>query len=688
VGGDGTSSSIGSLSLGAGETRSGFDFGFRVPVVESAEIVGLVWDDVNANGVQDAGEAGIPGVRLTARDGLGQVVATRATGGAGTYQFPELDPGFYSVTVLEVDLPAEMVPTVNPEGNASNVASVVLEAGETRSGFDFGFRVPVEPASAGGRVWNDLNGDGVQDANEPGLEGVRVVQNAGTAGAQTELTAADGSYSFDVIPDVAHQFSIDEQSIPVGFVATFERDALDNQVEVSLLPGATDDSIDWGLQPPAPVGSLGDQVWLDQDGDGIKDVDEPGIADVSVVLNAGQASEAVVMTDAAGVYQFEGLAAGDYTLTVDPLTLADDSVQTADPDGVLDNTTSITLTTDEMNTDQDFGYRVVPPLVFVGDDPITCGGQFFGTVSGGIPPYTVTHMLTSGGVSTVLPSTAVAAAGPWTASNVDYTTHVNGSYQVDVLASDSAGTTANKTFAAEITDDCAEPTAVPEPTVTATATPTPEPTVVSPPTIDVTVVPSRDRIPITGAMTTFTVTVTNTSDDAVTVTALVDDVHGDLNGRGDCKLPQVLAVDGSYNCAHRAMLTVNEARTFRSTTTALAVDAQEASATANAALALPFFTLAPSRLAAPEPEPEPEPVAPAEPGTGADSVAVAVAPPAPPLALTEPTTLAYTGGNSGLIALLGLLSLATGLLAMQAQTQRLQRLARRRFVAALRPLQK
>ncbi|MCP4661410.1 MAG: hypothetical protein GY856_38900, partial [bacterium] len=36
----------------------------------------------------------------------------------------------------------------------------------------FGFNVP--RANVGDRVWNDLNGDGIQDAGEPGINGVRV----------------------------------------------------------------------------------------------------------------------------------------------------------------------------------------------------------------------------------------------------------------------------------------------------------------------------------------------------------------------------------------------------------------------------------------------------------------------------------------------------------------------------------
>ena len=57
--------------------------------------------------------------------------------------------------------------------------------------------VPVTPGSIGDFVWNDLNGNGLQDAGEPGLEGVFVMLTdcAGNWKGQT-TTDADGAYHF------------------------------------------------------------------------------------------------------------------------------------------------------------------------------------------------------------------------------------------------------------------------------------------------------------------------------------------------------------------------------------------------------------------------------------------------------------------------------------------------------------
>jgi hypothetical protein len=54
-----------------------------------------------------------------------------------------------------------------------------------------------------------------------------------------------------------------------------------------------------------------------------------------------------------------------------------------------------------------------------------------------------------------------------------------------------------------------------------------------------------------GGVVTFTIEVSNVSvvTDPVTVTSLVDDLYGDLDGRGDCVLPQVVPSGASYSCS-------------------------------------------------------------------------------------------------------------------------------------------
>ena len=64
--------------------------------------------------------------------------------------------------------------------------------------------------------------------------------------------------------------------------------------------------------------TLGDKIWDDGDGDGIQDENEPGIPDVELELRVAGKSRLVskATTDSSGVYQFNGLPAGTYEVTV------------------------------------------------------------------------------------------------------------------------------------------------------------------------------------------------------------------------------------------------------------------------------------------------------------------------------------------------------------------------------------
>ncbi len=69
------------------------------------------------------------------------------------------------------------------------------------------------------------------------------------------------------------------------------------------------------------------------------------------------------------------------------------------------------------------------------------------------------------------------------------------------------------------------------------------------PTISVDKTATPGSLPAAGGSATFQVVVTNHSVEPVTITSLVDDVYGDLNGKGTCAVGAVLAPDASYTCS-------------------------------------------------------------------------------------------------------------------------------------------
>ena len=95
---------------------------YRLPNAALSGILGMVFEDANGNGVQDSGETSLSGVTIELRNSLGTVIATTTTNALGSYSFPNLAAGLY--TIAETDPAGFMSTTLN------NVA-VSLSAGTT-----------------------------------------------------------------------------------------------------------------------------------------------------------------------------------------------------------------------------------------------------------------------------------------------------------------------------------------------------------------------------------------------------------------------------------------------------------------------------------------------------------------------------------------------------------------------------
>ena len=102
----------------AGVTVTGRDFGD----VKLGSIGGIVWNDLNSNGILDGGEPGIPGVPVCAVPVGAACRSATVTDASGNYTIPNVPPGAYTVT--ETD-PAGMVSTT------PNTVPVTVPSGGT-----------------------------------------------------------------------------------------------------------------------------------------------------------------------------------------------------------------------------------------------------------------------------------------------------------------------------------------------------------------------------------------------------------------------------------------------------------------------------------------------------------------------------------------------------------------------------
>ncbi len=268
-----------------------------------AAIVGSVFNDANGDGIRQNTEPGMGGVpvfidfnnngkfdpptagtigdvgTVTAPDGKYQLL----TNAVGTFNVLQIVPPNFTQTTTnptQVTLP----PTV-PPGNT-------LIPGPT-----FGNKLNAPPPTVGGTihgaVFVDGNGDGIRQSTEPGQAGVRVfidLNNDGkytpaststTPGEPFVLSALNGSYDLKVGKDGTYSVL---EVVPPGFTMTTGVPA-----PVAVSGGATVAGPLFGNQllPPPPVtgGTIHGTVFIDGNGDGIRQNTEPGQGGVIVFLD-------------------------------------------------------------------------------------------------------------------------------------------------------------------------------------------------------------------------------------------------------------------------------------------------------------------------------------------------------------------------------------------------------------------
>ena len=318
------------------------DFGFT----GIGSIGSMVWYDLNRNGLRDNNEPGIAGVNLTVTGTIPGLPGTfswlSTTNSAGTYSQPQLPFGTYTVTVDADTLPAGVrVNTydfTNGTVNPTNSAVVVLtSATPINSNINFGY---TGNGSLGDRVWLDQNADGIQNSSEPGLSGVQVQLTwAGPDGSLTTtmdnvtlvtMTGMNGLYTFTHLPPGVFRVQVIAGSVPAGLVNSgnpvgggngSNETSLSVDVPTNTVESRQDQ--DFGYRG---MGSLSGTVYVDANNDGLKHLNEPGIAGTILVLTGTDifgnthldpltGHPFQIITDSSGFYNFSNLPPGVYTIT-------------------------------------------------------------------------------------------------------------------------------------------------------------------------------------------------------------------------------------------------------------------------------------------------------------------------------------------------------------------------------------
>ncbi|MBL9123528.1 MAG: carboxypeptidase regulatory-like domain-containing protein, partial [Planctomycetaceae bacterium] len=285
------------IVLGSGVNATEYNF----CELEPASLCGVVYADLNQNGVRDSGETGIAGVTLRLLDANGIATGvTVVTGADGSYCFLNLRPGTYGIAEVQPNGYFDGLDTVGDAGGTANnpgdsITGITLGAGQEANFYNFG---EIPPGKISGYVFQDGPAvtaqpgqaldvtsvrDGVRTSDDTPLAGI--VLRLGTANGLavldaagqpiTAVTDADGYYEFNNLPPGVYTVFEDHPSpyvdgidtpgslgglainpgdlVPVGMVVDPRFDAI---VQINL--GAGQESVENNFSevatvaPPAP----------------------------------------------------------------------------------------------------------------------------------------------------------------------------------------------------------------------------------------------------------------------------------------------------------------------------------------------------------------------------------------------------------------------------------------------------
>jgi uncharacterized repeat protein (TIGR01451 family) len=380
------------------------DFGYIAP----NRIYGNVYEDNNLSGTPDSGENGIPSVtvRLCANTACGTVISTTVTNASGDYLFSNLANGTYYVVVSSGTLPSlsngtwtqtddpdnSGVCTGGSNGGCDNMTTIAIVAagGNDYGPYIFGYHRG-GTLSIGDTVYDDWNGDGTQQANEPGRPNVTLylyqddnangVIDAGTDGLiASTTTGGSGLYLFGGLAGGSYIVLIDrsDPDLPSIYRQTQDPDeagtcTVCNNNGKTTLTTTSDLTRDFGYRPTGAA-QIGDIVWRDDNADAFQDTSEPGLNNIDVTLyrdlNGNQtldASDPTVGTKSTahdtfsnrdGYYLFTELPAGEYLVVVNTAdtSLPNDGYGKPYVLSTNNNPLAHTLTSTEVYLDADFGF--------------------------------------------------------------------------------------------------------------------------------------------------------------------------------------------------------------------------------------------------------------------------------------------------------------------------------------------
>lgn len=293
------------ITLALGENKLDTNIQAMTPLT----IFGILYYDDNLSGLQDEDEYGAENRMVTLWEN-GEQIDFCETNESGFFFFVQVIPGKYEIHIA-MD---ENEDLLGIPGVIRGKDEVVLPITIIR---DMTLALPVMRfASVSGQVWSLGSGEGVKGVNVALLDG---------EGAVLAEAASDsrGDFVFNRLMPGTYVLSAE---LPEGYL--FAR-AQDTSGRESFVQSQTDGSVtatpfdvpmgddisgvDIGV---GTMGRIGDRAWLDENGNGMQDMDEPSMPGIVIELYQYGALVASTTTDEYGRYGLDNLYPGEYEMRV------------------------------------------------------------------------------------------------------------------------------------------------------------------------------------------------------------------------------------------------------------------------------------------------------------------------------------------------------------------------------------
>ena len=327
--------------------------------VEDYTISGTVYYDKDRSETLNNGEPGFDGITVNLLDEAGATVATTTTKADGTYSFAKLPAGKYTVKVEPSDLLKKLEQTEDPDGTKDHTSGLVQVNHDSPSvqNVNFGYATNY---TIKGTIYRDADRSETLEDGEKLYQGVTVdlLDNAGNVVATT-TTDASGAYAFTNPEEGTYKVRVRKEGPIADLDQTEDPDATKDNTSGDITLELNDpikENVNFGY---ISDNSISGTVYRDDNRSGALNSGESGYPEQTVqLLDKDGTVIATTKTDANGMYSFDKLPDGTYSVKVVKDGALADTEQTGDPDSTLDNA-SEPITLDEANPtkeDVDFGY--------------------------------------------------------------------------------------------------------------------------------------------------------------------------------------------------------------------------------------------------------------------------------------------------------------------------------------------